>query len=142
MNRKTSCIRLVSSLCLGLAVTVLLGITGASSAEEPRISKESVDILTKTGQAMAEVAAAVKPAVVNISSTRTIRTRGVPSPFFNDPFFRRFFGDEFGHGERPREHKQAGLGSGVIVDKEGYILTNNHVIKDADEIKVKLSDKR
>src|SRR3990172_1222372 len=109
-------------LILGLGISSNLSVHTTASSEEPRISKEAVDILSKTGQAMAEVAAAVKPAVVNISSTRTIRRRGMQSPFFNDPFFRRFFGDEFGFSERPREFKQSGLGSGVIVDREGYIL--------------------
>ncbi|HWR59324.1 MAG TPA: DegQ family serine endoprotease [Thermodesulfovibrionales bacterium] len=113
-----------------------------SYAEEPRISEEAVGILSKASQAMAEVASAVKPAVVNISSTQIIKTPGMQSPFFNDPFFKRFFGDEFGHMEKPRERKQASLGSGVIVDGRGYILTNNHVIKGASEIKIRLSDKR
>jgi serine protease Do len=91
---------------------------------------------------MAEVVTVVKPAVVNIASTKTMERKGAPSPFFNDPFFRKFFGNEFGLSEKPRKYKQSGLGSGVIVDKNGCILTNNHVIKDADEIVVKLSDKR
>ncbi len=132
----------IIGLIIGFGLSTNLNLHSKAYTEDLKISKEAIDILSKTGQAMAEVAAAVKPAVVNISSTRTIKTRGIPSPFFNDPFFRRFFGDEFGHLERPREHKQAGLGSGVIVDKDGYILTNYHVIKDADKIKVKLSDKR
>lgn len=129
-------------LIIGLGISSNLNLLSNAFTQETNISKESIDILSKTGQAMAEVAAAVKPAVVNISSTKTIRVRGFQSPFFDDPFFRRFFGDEFGHFQMPREHKQSGLGSGVIVDKDGYILTNNHVIRDADEIKVKLSDKR
>ncbi|MBI4684476.1 MAG: DegQ family serine endoprotease [Nitrospirae bacterium] len=129
-------------LIIGLGISSNFNIHSKAYTEEPQISKEAIDILSKTGQAMAEVAAAVRPAVVNISSTRTIKTPEAMSPFFNDPFFRRFFGDEFGFHERQREHKQASLGSGVIVDKDGYILTNSHVVKDADEIKVKLSDKR
>jgi serine protease Do len=129
-------------LILGLGISANLNFHTQGYTEEPKISKEAIDILSKTNQAMAEVTAAVKPAVVNISSTKTIKTHGMRSPFFDDPFFRRFFGDEFGFHDKPREHKQASLGSGVIVDKEGYILTNNHVIKDADEIKVRLSDKR
>jgi serine protease Do len=132
----------IIGLIIGLGLSTNLNLHSKAYTEDLKISKEAIDILSKTGQAMAEVAAAVKPAVVNISSTRTIKTQGIPSPFFNDPFFRRFFGDDFGHLEGPREHKQASLGSGVIVDKDGYILTNYHVIKDADEIKVKLSDKR
>jgi serine protease Do len=129
-------------LIIGLGISSNLNLLSNAYTQEASISKEAIDILSKTGQAMAEVAAAVKPAVVNISSTKTIKVSGMQSPFFDDPFFRRFFGDEFGPFQRPREHKQSGLGSGVIVDKDGYILTNNHVIRDADEIKVKLSDKR
>ncbi len=128
-------------LIIGLGISTNFNLLSNGHTQEANISKEAVDILSRTGQAMAEVAAAVKPAVVNISSTKTIKKRGMQSPFFDDPFFRRFFGNEF-QFERPREHKESGLGSGVIVDKDGHILTNNHVIKDADEIKVKLSDKR
>ena len=129
-------------LIMGLGISSNLNLLSNGHTEETTISKESIDILSRTGQAMAEVAAAVKPSVVNISSTKTVRISGMQSPFSDDPFFRRFFGDQFNQFGRPREHKQSGLGSGVIVDKDGYILTNNHVIKEADEIKVKLSDKR
>lgn len=129
-------------MIVGLGISSNFNWHSKAFTQETNISKEAVDILSKTGLAMAEVTAAVKPSVVNISSTKTIKTPGIQAPFFNDPFFRQFFGDELGQFRRPREHKQSGLGSGVIVDKNGYILTNNHVIRDADEIKVKLSDKR
>lgn len=129
-------------IIIGLGISSNLNLLPKAYTQETSISKEAIDILSKTNEAMAEVAAAVKPAVVNISSTKTIRTPGFQSPFFEDPFFRRFFGDQFGQFQRPREQKQSSLGSGVIVDKDGYILTNNHVVKDADEIMVKLSDKR
>jgi serine protease Do len=108
-------------------------------AVEATISKESVDILTKVGQATAEIVDAVRPAIVNISTTRTVKLQGGGDQFFDDPFFRRFFGDRF---QTPKERKSLGLGSGVIVDAGGYILTANHVIQGADEIKVTLSDKR
>lgn len=112
-------------------------------AQTPKISNESIDFLTKTGKAMAEVSEAVKPAIVNISTTRTEKMLQSPfAPFFDDPFFKRFFGDRFRNQETPREHKATSLGSGVIVSPDGYILTNNHVIRNADEIKVLLSDKR
>lgn len=111
-------------------------------AEEPRISRESLDILSRAGQAMAEVVNAVRPAVVNISTTKIIRTPGLQHPFFDDPFFRRFFGDDLNQLKKRKEHRTTNLGSGVIVDRNGYILTNNHVIKGADEIIIKLSDKR
>lgn len=90
------------------------------------------------------VVKATSPAVVNISTTRVIKrnNRGSRSPF-NDPFFKEFFGDDFSKRFRiPRSRKQSSLGSGVIVDASGYIITNNHVIARADKIKVVLSDKR
>jgi serine protease Do len=86
----------------------------------------------------------LKPAVVNISTTKVVRSplddffrgfRDAPD-FFGDEFFKRFFGDQ------PREFRQKSLGSGFIIDKEGFILTNNHVIEKAEEITVKLSDKK
>ena len=89
------------------------------------------------------VAEKVTPAVVNISTVTTGKTKN-PSeqfrPFGNDPFFRDFF-DRFFEG-MPRQHRQTSLGSGVIIDKSGLILTNNHVIKDADEITVKFANKQ
>ncbi len=108
--------------------------------QRPKISRESVDFLTKTGNALAEIAEAVRPAIVNISTERTEKIS--ENPLFNDPFFKRYFGDQFRQRKAPRERKSTSLGSGVIVSPDGYILTNNHVIKDADKIKVLLSDKR
>ncbi len=88
------------------------------------------------------VAEQVTPSVVNISTVSSGRGR-TPNelfrPFGNDPFFRDFF-DRFFEG-MPRRRQQNSLGSGVVIDKGGLILTNNHVIKDADEISVKFSDK-
>jgi Do/DeqQ family serine protease len=73
------------------------------------------------------------PAVVNVYASRKVKAR---SPFEGDPFFERFFG-----GSAP-ERAQSSLGSGVLVDKSGYVVTNYHVIDGADEIKVALSDGR
>ena len=88
------------------------------------------------------VAEQVTPSVVNISTVSSGKGR-TPNelfrPFGNDPFFRDFF-DRFFEG-MPRRRQQNSLGSGVVIDKSGLILTNNHVIKDADEISVKFSDK-
>ena len=81
------------------------------------------------------------PAVVNIFTRRTVRT--VPSPLLNDPFFRRFFGDQFPGGvPGGTERVQNSLGSGVIVEPGGLIVTNHHVIRGADEITVVLADRR
>ncbi len=78
------------------------------------------------------------PAVVNVYAARQVQARA-QSPFAGDPFFEQFFGRQFGES-KPRI--QQSLGSGVIVDSSGIVVTNNHVIKDADEIKVALSDGR
>ena len=83
------------------------------------------------------------PAVVNISASKVIRTTGGDAPFVMDPFFRQFFGDDFGRQlRRPSKQYEKGLGSGVIVRNDGYILTNNHVIDGASDITVTLLDKR
>ncbi|HEY7532800.1 MAG TPA: DegQ family serine endoprotease [Nitrospiraceae bacterium] len=90
-----------------------------------------------------EIAKLVKPTVVNISATRGGRSgEGAQGSPFDDPFFRRFFGEEFFKRDAPKERKERGQGSGVIVDANGFIITNNHVVHKADEIKVFLSDKR
>jgi serine protease Do len=95
-------------------------------------------------QVFVEISKRVTPAVVNISTTRVVKDGGEGSPlapFFDDPFFKRFFGEEPSH-RPPRERKEQSLGSGVIVDAKGYIITNNHVVSKADEIKVLLNDNR
>jgi len=79
------------------------------------------------------------PAVVNIYTKRVVKTRN-QSPFANDPFFQRFFGDSFGGA--PRQRVERSLGSGVIVKADGVIVTNYHVVNGADEITVALSDRR
>lgn len=102
-------------------------------------------------QAFEAVAAHVRPAVVSVYSEKTVRFRSFEWGFpFGEDFFQRFFGDDW-PGQprrpsqpRPREYRvpQRGAGSGMIVDKEGYILTNWHVVRDVDKIKVQLADKR
>jgi len=110
----------------------------------PSVYAKSADIISVPGS-FSEVAEMVSPAVVNIRTVKTIKgggpvfrnfqrdPRGREHPF--DDFFERFFGEE-----RQREFKQPSLGSGFIIDKKGYVVTNNHVIEDADQIKVKLDD--
>ena len=84
------------------------------------------------------------PAVVKVSSSRVMKTpAGFDGPGRMDPFFRQFFGDQFGGGSNvPRERREQGVGSGVIVSPEGYVLTNNHVVDAATDVQVTLSDRR
>jgi len=91
-----------------------------------------------------QVAKMALPAVVNISTLVKAESRTpMRSPFFDDPFFRRFFGEEFDRQIQPDElPPQQGTGSGVIVSGDGYIITNNHVVKQGDDIQVTLADKR
>lgn len=151
---------LIAGICLGL------GIAGDSSLlpggqpqlkvsatplsdSSPRpvltggLSFGQQDIQAQSGT-LIQVAKKARPAVVNISTTGPRKSQeSFQSPFFDDPFFRRFFGEEFERRfeQSPSPRQEAG-GSGVIVSDEGYIITNNHVIENGDEIQVLLSDKR
>jgi serine protease Do len=93
---------------------------------------------------IADIAEGSVASVVNISSEKVVKSRGHQGfgPFSNDPFFRHFFGDRFDSRHLPRERRERSLGSGVIVDSKGIILTNNHVIAKAQDITVTLSDGR
>lgn len=95
---------------------------------------------TQMKLSFAPVVKSIAPSVVNIYTKRSVSMR-VASPFFNDPFFNRFFGQD-NFGGHMKEQIESSLGSGVIVEKEGVVITNAHVIKDAVEITVGLSDGR
>ncbi|MGF1491328.1 MAG: trypsin-like peptidase domain-containing protein, partial [Microcoleaceae cyanobacterium] len=84
----------------------------------------------------------VGPAVVRIDTERTVTRGGGLDPFFDDPFFRQFFGDGLFPQQPQREFRQQGQGSGFIVDSSGIILTNAHVVKGADRVSVVLRDGR
>jgi serine protease Do len=105
-------------------------------AEGPRVSASDVDVLAAMSRERITLAKAVVPSVVSI-----ITTKVVPAPAYsNDPVFQFFHRGRL-HGQ-PREGSQHELGSGVIVSKEGHIVTNNHVIDQMDEIEVELADGR
>lgn len=112
----------------------------SEKAQEKLVTTPHLETLLSIQEAFISVAEKVTPSVVNISTVQHISGgRGRP-PFEVDPFFRDFFGDFFGDVPAP-QRKSTSLGSGVMINPEGYILTNYHVIKDAEEITVKLSDK-
>jgi Do/DeqQ family serine protease len=85
----------------------------------------------------APIAKRVAPAVVTVQAAKTVENR---NPLMEDPFFRRFFGPNFGGPRGPQQ--QRSLGSGVIIDASGMVVTNNHVIDGADQVKILLDDKR
>jgi Do/DeqQ family serine protease len=97
--------------------------------------------------AFVTVAERVRPAVVHVGTVQVARSRRppvAPGPSPEDPFFKEFFDQFFGRGRpgSPGEFRQPGLGSGVIIDRRGYVLTNFHVIRGADAVTVRLSSKR
>jgi serine protease Do len=91
----------------------------------------------------APVVKQVAPSVVSVETLSKARS-AQRNPFLDDPFFRRFFGEEFGQnrGRATPQPRQMGVGSGVVITSDGYILTNNHVVENADEVKITLTDGR
>lgn len=94
------------------------------------------------GNPIVDIAKKSSNAVVNIDVETMVKQRRVSSPFGGDPFFEEFFGEGFLRENQERMVPRKGKGSGFIVSKEGYILTNNHVVEGADKVKVTLLDGR
>jgi Do/DeqQ family serine protease len=118
----------------GIAAFVLLVLflPWPSAAQDGRVVPSSPGQLTLS---YAPVVKRVAPAVVNVYAAKIVENR---NPLLDDPIFRRFFGNPGG----PREQIQRSLGSGVVIDPSGFVVTNNHVIEGADQVKVSLADKR
>jgi len=109
--------------------------------EEEKI-QQPTKVVVIGENAIVDAVEIAKASVVNIDVSQYKKESFFGDFFGNDPFFKKFFGDVFPLEELPRYYKLEGKGSGVIIDKEGYILTNEHVIRDANEIQVTLLDGR
>jgi serine protease Do len=148
MNMKS----LTRSICLALALPFAGAATLLAENKLPEIRVDDTPLQRTIHNSFAPVVEKVAPSVVTISINKNVALgRGGPrnNPFLDDPFFRKFFGvpdDDKGDGDKARPQRkrpmQVGLGSGVIVSADGYILTNNHVVEQADEIVVTLNDGR
>ncbi|MTW16111.1 Do family serine endopeptidase [Rhodoplanes serenus] len=112
-----------------LAVAAPLVLAQDSRAQEARVPSSTGEIRLSYAPVVKRVASSV----VNVYAARIVENR---HPLMDDPVFRRFFGG------RPQEQVQRSLGSGVIVDPSGLIMTNNHVVENMDQVKVSLADKR
>jgi serine protease Do len=135
-------------LVIGAAV-----VTGASGSKEqqtaaaPQVTLDSrpVNRDARVGTSFAPIVKKVVPSVVKVTTSTKVKQASFPEGPGFDPLFRRFFGDDF-DSRTPRRGfnmpRQHGVGSGVIVTRDGYILTNNHVVDEADEVKVVLQDGR
>ncbi len=110
-------------------------------------NEREIRTLKDFNKALVDIAKAVNPTVVTVFTEKVYKVQqNILDPFFNTPF-QDFFGDFFGRRgkqlkPKEREFVQQGMGSGVIVSADGYIVTNNHVVKGADKVKVRLIDKR
>jgi len=135
---------LVTIFILSFMGTVHFSALSFDMSSRDAMAASTPEVINSAPSSFADLAEQLKPAVVNISTTKTIATGGYRTPF-NDPRFERFFGgEEFFKrffGDTPgREFKQRSLGSGFIISEDGYIFTNNHVVEQADKIVVKLSN--
>jgi serine protease Do len=138
----------VAALALVLGGLGIAHAQRSSQANPPATLKFSDKNVGPSRTGFAPVVKAVVPTVVSIKSSKVVKTSGLNNGQGQDqrqldPLFRQFFGDQFGgQFNVPNEQRSEGLGSGVIVSPEGYILTNNHVVDGATDVQVVLSDRR
>lgn len=126
-------------LCLCLFTTFVSQVLAIDFKEAPKIQKRITPQLdNETLYSFNSSIEQAKKAVVNISTQKNVSNQIPNHPMFNDPFFQQFFGDLYGN--IPKDRVERSLGSGVIISNNGYIITNNHVIDEADKVLVSLSD--
>ena len=132
---------LVFGVMLGAAGLGIAHTTGKTANNPPATLKMAESSEGPSNGSFAPVLKKVLPSVVNISSSKVVKAAPQTDGRM-DPFFRQFFGDQGGPLDVPKDRREKSLGSGVIVSPEGYILTNNHVVEGATDVRVTLSDKR
>jgi serine protease Do len=148
LGRKWYGFLMLAVLCLGINMEAWGGTTSGARDVPFWAESSPKEVPTVQVPAFADLAEHLKPSVVNISTTQVVKgqRRSTPRMPFPSPFgerdpFEEFF-DRFFGGEGPqREFRRRSLGSGIIINREGYIVTNNHVVENASDIKVSLSDK-
>jgi Do/DeqQ family serine protease len=142
-RRTTAILTLVAASIGGglIAAFAVMNHSNTPVAVVARADTNAQRTVSQLSNSFADVIEKASPAVVEISMTRVIKASEQQgnNPFLSDPFFRQFFG---GQGMRPRDQREEGLGSGVIISPSGYIVTNNHVVDKATSLKVTLSDGR
>ena len=143
MTHRIAALAAASVLAVGSAAWPGNGTTAAADVPETSVALDTTRVIGGDTDSYAPVVSKVAPAVVTVRSERRARTAQTQqNPLLQDPWFRDFFGDRFGGADPRPQPRQRGLGSGVIVNQDGYILTNHHVIEGADEVQVELKDRR
>jgi Do/DeqQ family serine protease len=145
-RRSTAILTLVAA-SVGGGLIAALAVANHSSSPVSVVARADTPTqrVEQISNSFADVIEKASPAVVKISMTRIIKASDQQqggNPFMMDPFFRQFFGGGNGQQLRPRDQREEGLGSGIIVSPSGYILTNNHVVEKANKLEVTLSDGR
>jgi len=146
IRRSVAVVSLAAALVIGGALAWTISssghtVLGAGSPVTLRIAGNAPAGPVNLNEGFSSVLEPLLPAVVNISTSKVVKSQRSENPFSQDPFFRQFFGNPDDQPQ-PREQREHSLGSGVIVNPDGYILTNNHVVDGASDVQVTLSDKR